>query len=578
MTQVMLALKGIEPGIDASRTLRLGLSAAITADALTPFLRKHAALAGFRAFVVQGGFDDPLGDIERFAAQGVTHVVLMPFLDAILPHLESRAASIQAAELEAKEAEFSARYGMALQRAAQLDTVFVCGLHRMTRAVDNDGDDAVERIQSRFNQLLRALVQAHPNAKWIDTAGVIQELGLDASIDSRFYFRAKAPYSTRYMDALAAAISVASRGFGSYFYKCLALDCDNTLWGGILGEDGLEGIQLDPFDYPGNIFWRVQHQLAQLQQQGVLLCLCTKNNPADVEEALTKHPAMVLKASQIVVSKVNWQDKPQNLREIAAELNLGLDSIVFVDDSAYECDAVRSQLPQVRVLQVPANLPDYPRLIAQAGNLLLGAGISGESQDKTAQYQARAAALAAQAQFSSQEDYLRSLGLKVILSRNARESIARISELSQKSNQFNLTTQRYSAARIAQFMESQGSVVYSLVVKDRFGDAGLSGVVVLIHEEGTARVDNFFMSCRVIGRGVEFAIWQRIAQEALRHGASQLVAHYIPTAKNNIVATFYDQLGLHRTEGAGPAATYTFDLACSENLPACDHVELTYVG
>ncbi len=577
LAKVMQALKAVETGLDASRTVDLGVSAGITADGLAPFLRKHAALAGVKAAVTQGGFDDPLGDMTRFAAQGVTHVVLMPFLDAVLPHLESRAATLDAAELEAKAADFSARYTLALQQAARFDTVFVCGLHRITRAPGGD-EDAVQQLLARFNGLLRAVVQAHANAKWIDTGGIVNQIGLDAALDARFFYRAKAPYTPRFMDALASAISVASRGFGTYFYKCLVLDCDNTLWGGILGEDGLAGIQLDPFNYPGNVFWRVQNQLAQLQQQGMLLCLCSKNNPQDVQEAFARHASMVLKTSHIVVSKVNWQDKPQNLREIATELNLGLDSLIFVDDSDFECNAVRSQLPQVRVLQVPANLPDYPGLMAQAAQLLVGAGISAESQGKTEQYRMRAEAIAARAEFSSQDDYLRSLQLRVTLTRNARASVARISELSQKSNQFNLTTQRYTEAQISQLMDSHASAVYSLVVQDRFGTAGLTGVVVVTHEGTQARVDNFFMSCRIIGRGVEHAIWRPIAEEAVRQGASQLTAQYIPSAKNALVAGFYDGLGLPRTSEAAGTATYTFDLSLRASLPLCDHIELTYVG
>ncbi len=577
LAKVMQALKGLEPRLAASRSVHFGISAAITADSLKPFLQKHAALAGIRAQVTQGGFDDPLGDMDRFAAAGVTHAVLMPFLDTILPHLESRAALLEPRELDDKEAEFTARITLALQKAAGFEAIYVCGLHRITRAGPG-GHDAVQTLLARFNLVLRNAVQAHANARWIDTDGIVQSMGLADAIDARFYYRAKAPYSLRYMDALASALSVASRGFGTYFYKCLVLDCDNTLWGGVVGEDGLDGIKLDPFNYPGNVFWRVQQQIVQLQRQGVLLCLCTKNNPADVQEALDKHPSMVIRPEHIVVKKVNWQDKPQNLREIAAELNLGLDSFIFVDDSDFECNAVRSQLPQVRVLQVPANLPDYPALIEQAAHWLTGAGVSAESQGKTEQYRMRAEAIAAQAEFGSQDEYLRSLQLHVTLTRNARDSIARISELSQKSNQFNLTTRRYTPADIGQFMDSPAHAVYSLVVQDRFGNAGLTGVAVIAYEGDIARVDNFFMSCRVIGRGVEHVIWRPILQDALDRGATRLSAQYLPSPKNALVARFYDELGLPRTDSADGAVTYTLELAQADRLPPCNHIELTYVG
>jgi FkbH-like protein len=577
LARLMPALRAREAELATARSVRFGISAAITADGLGLFLRKQAALCGLQGSVVQGGFDDPLGDMAKFAAEGVEQVVLLPFLDMLLPHLEAQAVTLAPQQVQDKLAEFTTRYQLTLQKAAGFAVVFVFALHRITGAPAGQSPDAVDRLLDTFNGVLRQLVQDTPNARWIDTASVIQRIGFAAAFDWRFYWRAKAPYSPVCLDAMAAALSVASRGFGSYFYKCVVVDCDNTLWGGVIGEDGLQGVKLDPYNYPGNVYWRVQQQLARLQAQGVLLCLCSKNNPADVQEMLEQHPAMVLKPAQIVTSKVNWLDKPTNLRAIADELNIGLDSLIFLDDSGFECNAVRSQLPQVRVLQVPANLPDYPALLDQATDWLLGGGVTGESQAKTEQYRLRAQALALQAEFSSQEDYLRSLQLKVILTRNARDAVARISELSQKSNQFNLTLRRYTEAAITRQMEASDSDVFSLVVKDRFGDSGLTGVVVMHYEGEVARVDNFFMSCRVIGRGVEQVIWACIAGQARLQGCHQLLAEFIPGPKNALVERFYDDLGLPRGTPHGTTVTYTFDLAAGK-LPAADHIELTYVG
>lgn len=546
MTQLMQALKTFDTDNLASRVLKIGISSSVTVELLGTYLRKHAAIHGLCIEPVQGSYDDPLGDMQRFVSEGVEQAVIIPFLDNLLPSFEAQLPTLPANLIAAKEAEIHTRLSLVLKAGAGLSAIYLSTFHRMTTAAEPGMSDAVDSCVTRLNTMLREEAARHANVKLIDAQKLLAEVGKRAAFDTRFYYRAKAPYSTSYLDAFAAAVASASRGFGSYFYKVLALDCDNTLWGGIIGEDGVGGIKLAPYDYPGNIFWCVQQELARLEQSGVLLCLCTKNNPADIEEVFASHPAMVLKPSQIVARRVNWTDKAQNLRELAAELNLGLDSIVFLDDSDFECAAVRSQLPQVHTVQVPKNLPDYPNVMQYVSGLFLGAGVSAESRSKTQQYHQRAAAIAEQAEFASQEQYLHSLQLKALLTRNAQTSVARIAELSQKSNQFNLTTKRYSEAEIAQRMAGPGSEVYSLVVKDRFGDAGLTGVVVMRYEAQTARVEAFFMSCRVIGRGVEFSIWNHITAQAALRGCNLMTAEYIPSAKNALVERFFDDLGMQQ--------------------------------
>lgn len=546
ITQLMQALKTFDAGSEASRILKVGISSSVTVELLSTYLRKYAAIHGLRIEPLLGNYDDPLGDMQRFVGEGVEQAVIIPFLDNLLPSFEAQLPSLPAELVTAKEAAVHSRLSLALKAAAGLSTIYLSTFHRMTSAAEPGIPDAVDACTARLNRMLTDEAAHHANVKLIDAQKLLADVGTGAAFDARFYYRAKAPYTARYLDVFAAAVCSASRGFGSYFYKVLALDCDNTLWGGILGEDSVAGIKLGPFDYPGNIFWRVQHELARLEQSGVLLCLCTKNNPADIEEVFASHPSMVLRPSQIVARRVNWTDKAQNLRELATELNLGLDSIVFLDDSDFECSAVLSQLPEVHTVQVPKNLPDYPSAMQGINKLFLGAGVSAESRSKTLLYQQRSAAIAGQAEFASQEQYLASLQLKALLTRNAKASIPRIAELSQKSNQFNLTTRRYSDAEIAQRMAGPESEVYSLVVKDRFGDAGLTGVVVIRYEAHTAHVESFFMSCRVIGRGVEFSIWNHITAQAAARGCTQMLANYVPSTKNALVERFFDDLGMQR--------------------------------
>jgi FkbH-like protein len=218
--------------------------------------------------------------------------------------------------------------------------------------------------------------------------------------------------------------------------------------------------------------------------------------------------------------------------------------MIFLDDSSVEAESVRSRLPMVRMMQVPSSLADYPRVIQEIAELYLSGGVSGESRAKTEQYRVRSATTESRSAYASHEEYLASLELKTILKVDAESEIPRISELSMKSNQFNLTTRRYPEATVRSLMQSQNSEILSVTVSNRFGSSGLTGIAVLLFKNGVAHIDNFLMSCRVLGQGVEFSVWRTIAERCRARGATLLEAEFIPTAKNTQVASFYDRLGL----------------------------------
>jgi FkbH-like protein len=577
LRQTMEAVEALERSDRPWREAAIGLSANVTIELLGVFLRKHALLHGVRLKVAQGNFDDPEGDLDRFRAAGIDQMLLLPFFDNLLPSFEAQAAHLPVALLEAKASEFRSRYRLLFQRASAMKTLFLGTLHRRSASVE-PGGDRVDELIAQFNQALRQEAAPYRNIRWLDTGASLRWVGQEHSFDSRFYFSAKAPYSTAFLNDLARRLVAGCRGFGSYFHKALVLDGDNTLWGGVVGEDLLEGIQLGPHEAPGSIFWQVQNELLALEQRGVLLCLCSKNNPGDVAEVLEHHPGSVLHARNFILQKVNWQDKPANLREIAEELNLGLDSLVFLDDSPFECEAVRTQLPAVRTFQVPARLSEYPALLGEIKELFLAGGLSADGRSRTEQYRQRAMAEDLKAKAASQEEYLASLGLKVNLARNGRGQIRRISELSLKSNQFNLTTRRYSEMEVQGLMESPDHTVYALSVSDRFGDAGLTGVLVMHWQGATAQVEAFFMSCRVIGRGIETAIWGAMLEDARSKGCRILAAEYRPTPKNAQVASFFDGLGLPLVE-ASPAGLRRYQVDISSfTPPRTDWIEVSDVG
>jgi FkbH-like protein len=562
----------------------IGLSGNVTIDLLGTYLRRHALLAGRTARILSGTFGDHLGNARRFAAQGADAMMIVTFLDAVMPAFEARVPVLGPGAVQEAADRLRAELAIVLEAARPIRTVIVGLVHRVAPRAAGVAADEVDGAVAAFDTAITTAAAPFDNVQLLSTASIVEQLGVERSHDARSYVRFRAPWTPAFHDRLAEQANRLTRNFGTAWYKAIVLDCDNTLWGGVLGEDLATGIALGPHGHPGSVYWQVQHQLLALQRRGVLLTLCSKNNPADVDAVLASHPGMVLRDEHIVARRLNWAPKPGNLRSLAAELNIGLEALVFVDDSPFECEAVRSQLPEVHTVQVPASIAEFPRLIASIADLFgpPEAGPGASTLDKTEQYRVRAQAAAERARFATQAEYLASLGLRVGIRRNAAASAPRIAELTQKSNQFNLTTRRYSVAEIRALMDSGHADVYSIEVADRFGDSGLTGVVITRTDEGDptmARIDSFLMSCRVLGRDIELAPWGDLVAAARARGCTTLRAEYLPTAKNAQVRDFWDRLGLPLAgEDADGRRTYQADLAdlATRQLPARPpHVEVT---
>ncbi len=560
----------------ADRVVHFGLSANVTIDLLATFLRKQAILHGQRAQIHLGNFDDHLGNVTRFASEGVDAVVIVNVFDAFMPAFEARVPLLGEDVLNGQAERLRSELGLVLAAARGIKHVFLPLLHRLRPPNAGLLEGLLDATISRFNDIVLAEAAQHENVHPIDSGALAAQLGWARAHDRRSYGRFRAPFSPAYFDGLAEQMYRLTRGFGSYFYKALVLDCDNTLWGGVLGEDLAAGIKLGPHGEPGRTYWEVQHELLALQRRGVLLCLCTKNEPADIDAVLASHPEMVLRDEHFVMKCVNWEAKVTNLQRIATELNIGLDSLVFVDDSPFECEAVRGQLPMVKTLQVPRNLSDYPVVIAQIKSLFVDRNTTEESAAKTEQYRLRARAADERAAFATQEEYLASLGIKVTLRRDDLASVARIAELTQKSNQFNLTTRRYTEMEIRSFMESNDAAVYSIHVADRFGDSGLTGVVIMTYTD-QVRLDSFLLSCRVLGRGVEASFWGVVFEDAQARGCQTLTAEYLPTPKNAQVKDFCSRLGLERvSDDPSGRREYVGNLS-SLSISSPSHIEVHHV-
>lgn len=333
--------------------------------------------------------------------------------------------------------------------------------------------------------------------------------------------------------------------------KCAVLDLDNTLWGGVIGDDGLDGIALGQGSAEGEAFIAFQLYLKGLAARGVILAVCSKNDEANALAVFDKHPEMLLRRSDIACFVANWQDKAANIRHIATSLNIGLDSLVFIDDNPFERHLVREALPMVAVPELPEEPALMAQCIADAG-YFEALALTDEDRARGAQYQANAARSALAGSTTDMAGYLRSLDMRLICSPFDHTGLTRITQLINKTNQFNLTTRRYNEDEIRAMIDDPAIIGLQFRLTDRFGDNGMIAIVILRLSGHEALIDTWLMSCRVLGRRVEEATLAVIEAQAASRGITSLIGEYIPTAKNGMVATHYERLGFS-TEAANAA-------------------------
>jgi FkbH-like protein len=383
----------------------------------------------------------------------------------------------------------------------------------------------------------------------VDLAALVRVHGAQHAFDTRNDLMYHQPFSSEFARTLGSLLGDALSSIGRPVPKVLAVDADNTLWGGIVGEDGADGIAIGD-SFPGNGFRALQQGLVYQAAHGALVAMVSKNNPEDVDEVFARRSGdMALTERHLAALRVDWNSKADNIQSIADELNLGVDSFVFIDDNDVELDEVRQRLPGVEIVKVSDEPADIARLTASLTAFRF-ARVSQEDRERTAMVQVEAHRKTAASQTVSHEEFLQSLELSVRVFQPGEAQVGRVTQLINKTNQFNLTTIRRDEAAVAQLVSSDAHRVYAAEVSDRFGGYGLVAVAVVDCAPEAWELDSFLMSCRVLRRGVEDAIVQVIADDAVAAGAHALRGRYVPTAKNAQVSTFYSDRGF-REIGAG---------------------------
>lgn len=413
--------------------------------------------------------------------------------------------------------------------------------------LDAQSPDGQTATIQALNDYLRASLQKDNNAYLIDMSLCLARLGYQQFYDKRYWHIGRAPYSRNALRDIAIEIFKFIRPLKGKNKKCLVLDCDNILWGGIIGEDGLSGIQLGK-SYPGSCYFEFQQEILNLYHRGIILALCSKNNEVDVWDVFNNHPDMVLKEEHIAAYQINWQDKASNLRKIAADLNIGLDSLVFIDDSDFEVNLIRRTLPDIEVIHAPKNTAIELRDTLASCGWFDTLTLSEEDKNRGVLYKAESNRKKFQEKSIDMESYYKSLEMKLEIRFANDFSIPRIAQLTQKTNQFNLTTRRYSESDITNLSDSKSSDVLCLKLMDRFGDSGIVGVCILKYIDKKAIIDSFLLSCRVLGRGVEDAFLNNALDLAKIRECKEVIGEYYPTRKNAQVADFYAMHGFEKIE------------------------------
>lgn len=425
-----------------------------------------------------------------------------------------------------------------------------------------------EVIRLRLNEDLRACARPDSAITLYDLARETSRFGSARYRDTRSFYAYRIPFGLDFMPVAAAGLAGTVVGAIGVPKKCVVVDCDNTLWSGVLGEDGPGGVGLGG-EYPGVMFRHFQRFLSSLHARGVLLAINSKNNQDEVIDFFRDSPDVVLSLEDFAAMRINWDDKAQNLAALASELNIGLDSMVFIDDSAVECERITQAYPEVQVERFPddplaipefiANLQGFETLRVTEDDLKRSDSIRANAERETLRESAPDA-----------RSFIESLEIELTIARCEDDRVDRVSQLTQRTNQFNLTTKRYSMAEIRQFSES--ALVYTMQMRDRFSDYGTIAVCIVVEQRPErALIDSFLMSCRAFGRHIEDSFLSVTLDDLRKRGYSSVEGRFIPTGRNAMVESFYLGAGFSSaggsTEDEEGGATFALDLEVDRTGP-----------
>ena len=411
----------------------------------------------------------------------------------------------------------------------------------------NKTDSSLIYQLRKINFGLMDLAREIKNLFILDNALLHTNEGHHKAFSTTTYINTGIVHDIDFWPSIAKGITDIIQAVGGKFKKAVILDLDNTLWGGIIGDDGIENIQIGELGI-GRAFTELQAWLKQLRERGIILAVCSKNYENIAREPFEKHPEMKLRLEDIAVFVANWDNKVDNIRYIQTVLNFGFDSIVYLDDNPFERNMVRSDIPELSIPELPEDPSEYLPYL-QSLNLFETASLTEEDENRTKQYQEEAKRVGLQKAYENEDGFLQSLEMVCTVKPFDKFNTPRVAQLSQRSNQFNLRTVRYTEQDIERIGQDDNFIPLTFALEDKFGDYGLISVVILEKKDGYMFIDTWFMSCRVLKRGMEKFVLNAIVEAAEVQGFKKVIGEYIPTAKNGLVENHYAGLGFTEENG-----------------------------
>jgi FkbH-like protein len=529
---------------NAPPNLEITITASFTADALAPYLGSALLAAGCSPLIHIAPFNQIIQTLSAppsHAPDSSPHIlIVLPRLDELVSDEFARFSAGDSTAWPAaqqKLSQLASALQLARSHARPSDAIIAATLP--PPATPESDLLALDRLSSTFyeraSSLWRDALSSTPNIHTLDLAALLSDFGLRHAFDPRLWYLYRQPFAENFLfelGHLAARLISATRRASK---KCAVIDCDNTLWGGIIGEDGLEGIKLGD-EFPGSAYRDFQKLLLHWRRQGIFLAVCSKNNDQDVRQVFRSHQAMLLKENDISAWSINWEPKSQQIAAIAQKLNVGIDSLVFFDDSAYEINQVLSAYPEMRCVQLPA----APEQIVSAATRTA----PFDQLEITADDRARAERYAVEShretlrESLSLDDFIRTLEVHLDITGPTPDNLTRIVQLINKTNQFNLTTLRLTKEQVKKMAASPDHIIRAATVRDKFGEYGLTCVAIAERRGADWHLIEFLLSCRVLGRGVESAFLRDIASQIVSRGGDRLIAQFIPTPKNSVASQF----------------------------------------
>lgn len=537
---------------------RLAILRSFTVEPLIPLLRAEGFAAGIDLTVHVGGFNVWLQEVLDSSAPLYTFqpdAVILAIHDATVEQLRDAVEAFR-------------RHSSAAVIVHTLEASITPSRGALDAQVAGSEWDALQAA----NRAIRELARQHRCVHVLDYDALSARHGRQNWRDERKWLTVRLPIAAPYLRYLVREWMRFLHPLTGKVVKAVVTDLDNTLWGGVVGEDGIEGLRLGP-EYPGVVYQAVQRVLLDLHARGILLGICSKNNHDEAMAVIEKHPGMLLSPQHFSAVRINWNDKAQNLREIAGELNIGMDALAFLDDNPVERAAVRAAAPEVAVIELPPDALLWPQLLRDQP-ALERLTLSSEDARRGEYYAAQRQRRQTEAACKTPEDFLRSLEQEVEVAALDAMSLARVAQLTQKTNQFNVTTRRYTEQQIAELAQRPGWRVYSVRVRDRFGDNGIVGVAIIVGNGGAAEIDSFLLSCRVIGRGVETALLSFLCDQLRKSGCRTLRGTFLPTKKNAPARAFFTSHGFERLSADDNGSLWELNLAAGKGLQAPPWIRL----